>query len=168
MKYLIPALLLMMACSFAYTITAVTVSDEVNMNENGGFSVTVTNDTTTENISGLTLYTTILDAAGVPVKQVCAYEDSENCYLWKTDASGKANGLFHVDNVLVIGQSYNLSITAGDAVDASGNFTVKTMRDLSYTADYVVWFKNNFMFIALVLGAIFFFLVVAAFLLRAV
>lgn len=148
------ALLLLMACSFAYTLTSFNASSSVNLNENGGFSMQVANQTPAENLTGLTVYASILDNESIPIKQLCSYEDSENCYLWTTDQNGKVNGLFKVDNRFVVGNNYTLEVTIA-SVTQQKNFTVLTMRDLSYTTDWVVWLKNNMYFIVLLLFGIF-------------
>ena len=146
-------LLIIMSVAFSYSLVEFNSSDEVNMHETGGFYMQVLGDTD-ESVANLTTFVTIVKTdSKIPIYDICKYEDEENCYLYFTDNNGRAEGQFLVDNRLVIGNNYTLRITIGN-VTSEGNFTVATMRDLSWTAEYPMWLTDNIMFIIVVLIAI--------------
>jgi hypothetical protein len=143
----IACLVMLMAVGMStISVSSFTATSQVNMNENGGFRMQLATDAT-DNISEQTVYVTILDSNGVPVKQICAFEDSENCYLWKTDKNGKVDGFFHVDDVLVMNTNYTIEARSA-GVSGAQNFTVLQPRDLSRSVDLLLWAKDNWFWIA--------------------
>ena len=144
------ALLLVMSIGLSYSLVEFNSSDEVNMYETGGFYMQVLGDTD-ESVSNLTAFVTIVKQdSKIPAYDICKYEDEENCYLYTTDNNGRVEGQFQVNNQLVIGNNYTLRVTIGN-VTSEGNFSVVTMRDLSWTTEYPQWLTDNIMFFIMLL-----------------
>ena len=143
-KRLMTAMILLMATAFPLTLVSFNASDSVNMYSDGGFTMQVTN-TTNESIEGLTVYAYILDN-GVPIKQLCNYEDAQNCFLWKTDASGSVNGLFHADNTLDMARNYTLKVTIGDVTQTKDFFVDQPRSVGNLSFNLMDWIKNNWAF----------------------
>lgn len=154
-----------MTVGFSYSLVEANCSNTVNMFENGGFYIEINGDTD-ETVEDLSLFVTILENdTGLPIKQICKYEDDENCYLYKTDANGRSEGLFYIGNELQVGYNYTLRMSVGNVTNDC-YFNVTTLRDLSYTADWTIWLKDNFIWILLVLVVAFFCMVAIGFFLN--
>jgi len=158
-KYLIMALILISPI-LAYTQTSFSVTSSINKFEDGGFIMQVSNSTPTETLGNLTVFATILDPDGLPIKQVCAFESDDSCYLWTTDQSGTVHGTFHIDDRFVIGENYTLKVSIEDWTNST-TFSVVTYRDMSRSVDITVWLVDNAIYLigALILLALIIFII---------